>query len=319
MTEHSNSSDQMRIFFTGGAGFIGSHVVPMLLNDGHFVKIFDNMTHRANLDLLNELKKKHPSQLEVVEGDVRDSLKVFQEMSGSTHVIHFATVSINKSIADPLESGKINFIGNGNVFYAAAKLKIQRIVFASSASVYGDPKRLPMHEDDNLSPITPYCISKRTGEDLLKYYEVSENLNWIALRFFNVYGEGQKTSAYYTSVINHFVERIRNGESPVIDGAGKQSMDFIHVRDVANAVYKSLNASNGCMAINVGSGKSTSVAELADILIEAVGSQAIPIFNERKVLVSQRQAEITRAAKVLNWVPTIDVKDGMRDLINGNQ
>ena len=319
MSEHRTSPDQMRIFFTGGAGFIGSHVVPMLLNDGHFVKIFDNMTHRANLDLLDELKEKHPTQLEIVEGDVRDSLRVFQEMTGSTHVIHFATVSINKSVADPLESGKINFIGNGNVFYAAAKLKIQRIVFASSASVYGDPKRLPMHEDDNLSPITPYCISKRTGEDLLKYYEVSENLNWIALRFFNVYGQGQKTSAYYTSVINHFVERIRSGESPVIDGAGRQSMDFIHVKDVASAVYKSLGASDGCMPINVGTGISTTIAELADILIGAVGSQARPIFNERKVLVSQRQADITRAIKVLNWTPKIKVKDGMRDLINGNQ
>ena len=319
MPEQRNSSNQMRIFFTGGAGFIGSHVVPMLLNDGHSVKIFDNMTHRANLDLLDELKEKYPFQLEIVEGDVRDSLRVFQEMSGSTHVIHFATVSINKSIADPLESGKINFIGNGNVFYAAAKLKIQRIVFASSASVYGDPIRLPMHEDDELSPITPYCISKRTGEDLLKFYEVSEDLNWIALRFFNVYGEGQKTSAYYTSVINHFVARIRNGEPPVIDGAGKQSMDFIHVTDVAIAVCKSLGASDGCMPINIGTGKSTSIAELADILIDAVGSQARPIFNERKVLVSQRQADITRAAKVLNWVPSIEVKDGMRDLINGNQ
>ncbi len=143
---------------------------------------------------------------------------VHQAMKGCESVIHFAAVSINKSQADPYESMDINMIGDHNVFAAAADHGVRRLVFASSASVYGDPEKIPMHEDDPLHPLTPYCISKRAGEDLLGFYQRRAALSWIALRFFNVYGEGQKTTAYYTSVINHFVNRLQRGEPPVIDG-----------------------------------------------------------------------------------------------------
>ena len=319
MIEEINQVEKMQVFFTGGAGFIGSHVLPKLLNQGHFVKVFDNMSHRGNFEVIERLKKEFPQQFQLVEGDVRDSLKVYEEMIGSTHVIHFATVSINKSVADPLESGKINFLGNGNVFYAASKLKVKRVVFASSASVYGDPIKLPMLESDELNPITPYCISKRSGEDLLKYYEGSVGQDWIALRFFNVYGEGQKTSAYYTSVINNFVNRIKNGDVPMIEGSGEQSMDFVHVDDVAEAVCLALNSKSACMPINIGTGVSTTIAQLADILLRAVGSEKLPVFSDRKVLVSRRQADITRAYEVLNWKPKINVEVGMRGLISGEQ
>ncbi len=188
-------------------------------------------------------------------------------------------------------------------------------MFASSASVYGDPEKLPMHEDDTLHPLTPYCISKRAGEDLLGFYQRRKGLSWIALRFFNVYGPGQKTTAYYTSVINHFVNRLRNGEPPVIDGSGEQSMDFIHVHDIARSVVAALEAEQDNLPINIGTGIDTSVAELAQILIEAVGVDVEPQFNPRDVLVSRRAADITRAREVLGWQPTIEVKDGMIDLI----
>ena len=310
-------STQMKVFFTGGAGFIGSHVVPKLLKNGHSVKVFDNMSHRGNFAVIEKLQRDFPEQFQFVEGDVRDSLKVYEEMNGCTHVIHFATVSINKSLADPLESGKINFIGNGNVFYAASKLNVKRIVFASSASVYGDPKKLPMQEEDELNPLTPYCISKRAGEDLLKHYERISGLEWIALRFFNVYGEGQKTSAYYTSVINNFVNRIKKGEVPLIEGSGEQSMDFVHVDDVAEAVCLSLESKVACLPINIGTGISTTIAQLASMLLEAVGSDSSPIFSDRKVLVSKRQADIGRAFEVLSWKPATTVVIGMKELING--
>src|SRR6185437_3331513 len=123
-----------------------------------------------------------------------------------------------------------------------------------------------MHEDDPLHPLTPYCISKRSGEDLLGFYQRTKGLSWLALRFFNVYGEGQKTTAYYTSVINHFVNRLKRGEAPVIDGEGKQSMDFIHVTDIARAVVLALTSEKGDVPINVGTGIDTTVEELARIL-----------------------------------------------------
>jgi len=303
------------VFITGGAGFIGLHVVDQLLEQGYNVRIFDNM-FRGDRDAVNKLIA--GGKVELIDQDVRYGGAVHAAMKGADYVIHLAAVSINKSNADPYESMDINTIGAHNVFAAAADHGVKRVVFASSASVYGDPEKLPMHEDDRLNPLTPYCISKRTGEDLLGYYERRAGLSWIALRFFNVYGEGQKTTAYYTSVINHFVNRLKNGEAPVIDGEGKQSMDFIHVKDIARAVVLALTSEESNMPINVGTGIDTTVAELARILIDAVGVDVEPQFNPRPVLVSRRAADTTRAKAVLGFEPTIEVRDGMTKLIQNS-
>ncbi|MFG1900886.1 NAD-dependent epimerase/dehydratase family protein [Micromonospora carbonacea] len=300
------------VFITGGAGFIGLHVVPLLLDKGYRVRIFDNM-FRGDREQVARLAA--TGDVELVDQDVRYGGAVHAAMKGCDLVVHLAAVSINKSQADPYESIDINMVGNHNVFAAAADHGVKRLVFASSASVYGDPKKLPMHEDDRLDPLTPYCISKRAGEDLLAFYQRSKGLNWIALRFFNVYGPGQKPTAYYTSVINHFVKRLKTGQPPVIDGRGEQSMDFIHVHDIARSVVAALEAEQGNVPVNIGTGIDTSVATLAEILIKAVGVDVEPQFNPREVLVSRRAADITRAREVLGWEPTIAVEDGMTDLI----
>jgi UDP-glucose 4-epimerase len=300
------------ILVTGGAGFIGLHVVPMLVEKGYQVRVLDNMW-RGDRDRINGLVA--TGSVELVEQDVRYGGAVHAAMAGCESVVHLAAVSINKSVADPYESVDINLVGSHNVFAAAADHGVRRVVFASSASVYGEPEKLPMHEEDRLAPLTPYCIAKRTGEDLLGFYQRTKGLNWIALRFFNVYGPGQKPTAYYTSVINHFVKRLKSGQPPVIDGRGEQSMDFIHVHDIARAVIAAVEAERGNIAVNIGTGIDTSVATLADILIKAVGANVEPEFNPRDVLVSRRAADITRAREVLGWEPTIAVEDGMIDLI----
>jgi UDP-glucose 4-epimerase len=300
------------VFITGGAGFIGLHVVPLLLEKGYRVRIFDNM-FRGDRERVAELVA--TGDVELIDQDVRYGGAVHAAMKGCDYVIHLAAVSINKSQADPYESIDINMVGNHNVFAAAADHGVKRLVFASSASVYGDPQKLPMHEDDRLDPLTPYCISKRAGEDLLAFYQRSKGLNWIALRFFNVYGPGQKPTAYYTSVINHFVKRLKTGQAPVIDGKGEQSMDFIHVHDIARSVVAALEAEQGNVPVNIGTGIDTSVATLAEILIKAVGVDVQPEFNPREVLVSRRAADITRAREVLGWEPTIAVEQGMEDLV----
>jgi UDP-glucose 4-epimerase len=306
-------SSSRTVLVTGGAGFIGMHVVPMLLEQGYQVRIFDNM-FRGDRDKVAELVA--GGNVELIDQDVRYGGSVHAAMKGCESVIHLAAVSINKSVADPHESIDINMVGNHNVFNAAAEHGVRRLVFASSASVYGDPQKLPMHEDDELSPLTPYCISKRAGEDLLGFYQRTKGLSWIALRFFNVYGPGQKTTAYYTSVINHFVNRLRNGQPPVIDGKGEQSMDFIHVTDIARSVVAALNAERDNVPVNIGTGIDTSVAALAKILIQAVGVDVEPQFNPRDVLVSRRAADITRAKEVLGWEPTIPVEQGMAELVH---
>jgi UDP-glucose 4-epimerase len=308
-------SDEKTVFLTGGAGFIGMHVIPLLLEKGYRVRIFDNMT-RGDRARAHELAQ--TGRVDVVEQDVRYGGAVYAAMKGCSHVIHFATVAINKSVADPYESIDINMTGNHNVFAAAADLGVQRLVFASSASVYGDPKKLPMHEDDQLNPLTPYCISKRAGEDLLGFYQRRAGLSWVALRFFNVYGPGQTTDAYYTSVINVFLKRLRAGQPPMIDGKGEQSMDFVHVTDLARSVVAALESETANLPINIGTGVDTSIAQLAKILIQAVGVDVEPIFNPRDVLVSRRAADITRAREVLGWEPTITVEEGMAELVRNS-
>jgi UDP-glucose 4-epimerase len=301
------------VLFTGGAGFIGMHVLPMLLERGYRVRMLDSMTYRANRDKLEPYLAS--DDVELIEQDVRYGDSVQRAMKGVDSVIHFATVSINKSIMDPSESVDINMVGNHNVFAAAAAEGVRRLVFASSASVYGEPDSLPMREEDSLKPQTPYCIGKRAGEDMLGFYQRQAGLSWIALRFFNVYGPGQKTSAYYTSVINHFVNRLRNGEPPIIDGKGEQTMDFVHVHDVARAVVMALECEKDCVPINIGTGVQTSLVQLANILIDSVGVDVEAQFNPREVLVTQREADISRAREVLGWEPTIAVDQGLKELV----
>ena len=303
------------VLVTGGAGFIGSYVVPLLLERGDDVRILDNMS-RGDRGRVTEWSAE--GNVELVEPDVRYGGAVHQAMKGCDQVVHLAAVSINKSEADPFESLDINVVGTNNVFKAAADHGVRRVVFASSASVYGNPDTLPMTEDGPLKPLTPYCIAKHTGEQLLDYYSRRSALTWIALRFFNIYGPGQKLTAYYTSVINNFVQRLRDGEPPVIDGQGEQSMDFVHVHDVARAVVLSLEVepARANLPINIGTGIDTSVAELARTLIAAVGLDVEPQFRPRDVLVSRRAADISRALDVLGWKPTIDLATGMQDLVD---
>ncbi len=301
------------VLVTGGAGFIGLHVIPRLLDQGFRVRILDSMTHRAQREEVEVLIKS--GKVELVENDIRYGSGVQRAIEGCEYVVHLAAVSINKSLADPDESLDINIMGGHNVIYSAAKSGVKKVIFASSASVYGDPKKLPMCETDEAAPLTPYCISKRTVEDLLRMYGKSHNLNWLALRFFNVYGPGQKTGAYYTSVINHFVNRLKQGQPPIIDGKGQQSMDFVHVHDVADAVVMSLMSQASAEILNVGTGVSTTIAELAQILIDAVGVDVQPIFNEREVLVSRRAADVSLIKDLVGWSPKIGVIDGMRQLV----
>ncbi len=299
------------VLVTGGAGFIGMHVLPMLIDRGYRVRVMDNM-YRGNREQLELLAE--GGNVELIENDVRYGGAVQRAVAGCDSVVHLAAVSINKSVADPDESLDINMIGNHNVIAAAANEGVRRLVYASSASVYGDPPSLPMAEDGPINPLTPYCISKLAGEQLCRFYQGHKDLSWVALRFFNVYGEGQKTTAYYTSVINHFVTRIANGEPPVIDGAGEQSMDFIHVQDIARSVVAALESEQANLPINIGTGVQTSVAKLARVLIDAVGVDVEPVFNPREVLVSRRAADITRAREVLGWEPKITVEQGMSAL-----
>lgn len=301
------------VVITGGAGFIGTKLAEILIERGYDIRIFDNLS-RPDLDALRAILD--TGHAELLEGDVRYADSVRGALRGTEYVVHLAAVSILKSQADPAESLDINMVGSDRVFRAAADEGVKRLVFASSASVYGEPKSLPMREDGPFHPATPYCLSKLAAEHLLAFYGRTTGLSWNALRYFNVYGPGQKVSAYYTSVVLSFIKRIQAGEPPIIDGDGAQSMDFIHVVDVAKATADAMECESSGHSMNVGTGISTSIAQLARILSHAAGVDVEPIFNPRDVLVSHRAADISLAAEVMGWKPEIAVEDGLREFLD---
>jgi UDP-glucose 4-epimerase len=300
------------ILITGGAGFIGGHITEQLVEKGYKVRIFDNL-YRGNIAKF----KQHieSGKVEFIEGDVRYLSRLLEAFDGIEYVFHEAADCINKSLQNPVESFNTNVIGTTNVFEAAKIHKVKKIIFASSASVYGDPEKLPMTEDSPLQPITPYCIGKLAGENIAKFYARFHNLNYVGFRYFNVYGSRQNVDAYYTSVIILFIKKIMSGQAPVINGDGMQSMDFIHVKDIARANVLALEKDVTNQIFNLGTNVSTTVKQLAEILIQASGKTGIvPQFTGKKSIVNERRADFSKAKQLLGWEPLVKVNNGLLEL-----
>lgn len=305
--------DEQKVVVTGGAGFIGSHLSHKLADMGYKVLIIDNL-FRGRLQYIEDLL--NAGKASFVNGDIRDLDLVRKSIHGSSYVFHDAAVCINYSLAAPEESMDINLRGSFNVFKAALEAGVKKVIFASSASVYGNPIRLPMSEDHPLNPITPYCVSKIADEFLLKMFS-NQGLKYIALRNFNVYGPRQSTDAYYTSVILSFVKKISNNSSPVILGDGSQSMDFVNIHDVVDANILAMESDVENEVFNVGSGTSTSVRELAETIIELFRSSVKPTYvEEQKIIVRRRQADITKINRLLGFKPKVEIKDGLKDVVS---
>ncbi len=303
-------SDQETVLVTGGAGFIGSHLVEKLVEAGYHVKVLDNL-HRGTLDYIQPLMD--AGNVEYIDGDIRYKDAVDTAMKDVDYVYHEAATNINRSQKYPEESFDINFRGSQVVFKSALDHGVKKVMFASSASVYGQPKVLPMAEDHELNPITPYCVSKLSSELLLKFY-ARHGLKYVIFRYFNVYGLRQHTDAYYTSVIVLFLKRLLNKQAPKIIGNGEQSMDFINVKDIVRANMMALDPSVENEVFNLGTGRSTTIKQLAYILRDSVGSDIEPIFEPREVIVSERRADTTKAESILGFKAEIDIDDGLNEV-----
>ncbi|MBN2566805.1 SDR family NAD(P)-dependent oxidoreductase [Candidatus Woesearchaeota archaeon] len=304
------ANDKGLVLVTGGAGFIGSHLVHRLVKDGYTVRVIDNLI-RSDLSRLRDLID--AGRIEFIDGDVRYEDAVGRAMQGIDYVFHEAAVCINRSMAYPKESMDINLNGSHVVFQSALDHKVKRVVFASSASVYGDPTTLPMREDGPLAPITPYCVAKLSSEYLLRFF-ARKGLSYNILRYFNVYGPHQKVDAYYTSVIIMFIKRLIAGQAPVIQGTGEQTMDFVHVNDIVEANMLALRSDVSGEIFNVGSGVSTSVKRLAEILIASLGKDVTPQFSNVQSVVKHRQADITKIRRLLGFRPSVPVKEGLKEV-----
>ena len=292
---------------TGGAGFIGSHIVEELSRRGVKVRVLDSLI-KGKLPSIQPLIDE--GRVEFIEGDIRSKDVVGKAMKGVDYVFHTAGIHIHRSVASPDEMIQSNIQGSYNVFRAALDKGVGRVIFSSSSSIYGDPEKLPMSEDDPANPAEPYGASKWMSEQLLKHL-ATEGLEYNSLRYFNVYGERQAAHAFYTTVISNFIKRLLNDESPMIDGEGSQSMDFTHVSDIVSANMCAMECDAVNEVFNVGTGISTTIMELANILKDALNADVEPICNGRPSIVTRRKADITKAKKMMGFKAKVKVEDGL--------
>ncbi|MEA3413883.1 MAG: NAD-dependent epimerase/dehydratase family protein [Pseudomonadota bacterium] len=256
-----------KVLVTGGAGFIGSHTVDLLLERGILVRVLDNLS-AGNRD---NLPGDDPG-LEFLEGDIRSSGDVARAVEGVSHVLHLAAqVSVVNSVEDPPNSADHNIMGFVTVLDAARRAGVARFVYASSAAVYGTPERLPLDESAPLFPLSPYGLEKRVNEQYASLFHGHWGISTLGMRYFNVFGPRQDPSSPYAGVISLFVDRIRAGDPLTIFGDGGQTRDFIYVRDVARANVAALGSGfEG--ACNVATGTTVNLLDVIDALGGVAGA-----------------------------------------------
>ncbi|MBN1954930.1 MAG: SDR family oxidoreductase [Anaerolineae bacterium] len=300
---------------TGGAGFIGSHLVQALVARGDNVRVLDNFTTGRRENLAWAGSQAAP---EVMEGDVRDLADVQRAVAGADYVLHqAAVVSVQQSLHDPLETHEVNATGTLNVLRAALEAGVQRVVLASSCAVYGDSTDLPLRESTPLKPLSPYAASKIAAEGYCRAFSAAYGLPTVCLRYFNVYGPRQNPDGEYAAVIARFAQRMKGGQPPLIYGDGEQSRDFVHVGD---AVRANLLASADKRAVgevfNVASGQQVSLLALVELLNDLLGTRMSPLFEpERAGDIRHSVGDGGRAAAALQFRPQTSLADGLRQLI----
>jgi nucleoside-diphosphate-sugar epimerase len=298
---------------TGGAGFIGSHIAQRLVETGHEVVVLDNFFtgSRANLSELE-------SKLRVVEGDVRHLETVEECAAGCEVVFHEAAiVSVPFSVERPQESHDVNIQGTLNVLQAARKAKTRRVVFASSAAIYGEEPTLPKTEAMRPEPMSPYGVEKITGEHYLATWSKLFSLETVALRYFNVFGPRQDPRSPYSGVISIFVDRILDGRPITFFGDGSQCRDFVYVANVVDAnLLAAMRPGVSGHAYNVACGKRTTLVELASLIERAADRSVERSFAEpRAGDIKESVADIARACAELGYAPFVDVEDGLKRLV----
>jgi len=293
---------------TGGAGFIGSHLVEGLLNAGRRARVLDDFSSgsRKNLESVGE-------KIELIEGDIRDAGTLADAMRGVEVVYHEAALSrVQRSIETPLEVHEVNCTGTLKVFLAARDAGVRRVVFASSSSVYGESERLPKEESDPCVPISPYGASKLSGEVYARAVSRVFGLETVGLRYFNVYGPRQNPA--YAAVIPAFIERVMESKELLIDGDGEQTRDFTYVGDVVSVNLLAAEAEVEAGSVfNIAGGRRTSVNQVADLVSAAFGVEAKRVHGEpRRGDIKQSVADITAAREQLGYRVEVDLESGLR-------
>jgi UDP-glucose 4-epimerase len=303
----------MRALVTGGAGFIGSHIAHRLVESGHEVVVLDNFFSgfRANLAEI-------AGRIRLVEGDLRNLATVEECSAGCEVIFHEAAiVSVPFSVERPQESHDVNIQGTLNVLQAARRAKTRRVVFASSAAIYGEEPTLPKIETMRPEPMSPYGVEKIAGEHYLATWSKLFAVETVALRYFNVFGPRQDPRSPYSGVISIFVDRILAGRPVTFFGDGSQCRDFVYVDNVvdANLLAATRQGVSG-RAYNVACGKRTTLVELASLIEQAAERRVERAFAEpRAGDIKESVADVSRAGSELGYAPVVDVEEGLQRLV----
>ncbi len=308
----------MRFLVTGGAGFIGSHIVERLLKDGHSVVVLDNFYSGKEENLNFVSRYSLPStRYQLIRGDIRDQSTCENACQGIDFVLHQAALrSVPKSIKDPQSYNEVNINGTLFMLQAAAKSKVKRFVFASSSSVYGDTSVFPEKEEHLPAPISPYALSKLAGEHYCRIFCENFGLETVSLRYFNVFGPRQALDDEYAVVIPKFIHCILHDEQPPIFGNGKQSRDFTYIDNVveANILAATTSFRHPVSAVfNVANGKDHTVLQLVEFLNKIIGKNIKPTFLPvRAGDVFRTCADISSIKTHLGFTPKVDFEQGLR-------
>jgi UDP-glucose 4-epimerase len=299
-----------RILVIGGAGFIGSHVVDLLLREPVArVTVLDNFVRGRREHLPDD------PRLDVRTASILDRAALAEAMSGADLVLHLAALWLGECLHDPRAALEVNVTGTFNVAEAAVAAGVQRLVYSSSASVYGDALAVPMTEEHAFNNRTMYGATKIAGEQILRALDDQHGLEYVALRYFNAYGPRMDDKGVYVSVIAKALDRLDAGLAPVVFGDGTQAYDFIHVADIARSNVLALKADCRDAAYNVATGVQTSIAELVALLVELSGVPVEPEFRPgERSFVTQRVGDTAAAARDLGFTAEIALRDGLRDL-----
>lgn len=308
--------NNQRALITGGAGLIGSHIADRLATAGYKeVVVLDNLTRGRRQNLESAIAT---GNLTIVEGDVRDVKLVRDAMEGIDIVFHEAAIRITQCAEDPRLAHDVLASGTFNVLEAAVDAKVKRVVYASSASIYGQAEDFPTTEvHHGYGNRTIYGATKLYGEGLLRSFYEMYGLNYVALRYFNVYGPRMDAFGVYTEVMIRWMERLAAGQPCVILGDGSQTMDFVFVDDVARANTMAANSSITDDVINIASGTETSLTELAETLGRVMGVSLPPEYGpaRKATPVWRRLADISKAKRRLGFKSQISLEEGLRHLV----